>query len=187
MKLITTIGLLLTSSMAFAAGGHGPEGIPWKLIGSQALNVTIMFGLLCYFLKSPAKTFFAARYESYNKKLEESQRALTAAQEKKDYIENSISEFKRTKEESLASAQTDSSELKNKMVSEAQRTADRIKSDSEAKIKIELESAKASLMDDLLERSVDTAKSKMKQELNPADYQRLKGEFVDKVQVVSAQ
>ncbi len=187
-KLLLALASLLLSTLTFAAGPvDGPVVIPTKFILTQLLNFVIMLGLLAYFLKGPAKTFFAARSKEYNDKLAESQKTLTAAQEKLDHINGSISKFKDTKESSLKRAETDASELKTKMVSEAQATATRMDLDVKNKISIELEHAKSGLMSELLDRSVDSAKVKMKSEIQPSDYQRLKGEFVDKVQVVGAQ
>jgi len=186
IQLTTLIFFLIFSIQALAAGGD-PNIIPWGFIGVQVLNFSITMFLLVFFLKKPAKQLFASRYAEYNKKLAESQKALTDAQEKKNHIVDTIDNFRKTKGETLKRAEHDSTELKNKMIAEAESSANRIKADSETKIKIELASAKASLMDELLDRSVETAKDKMKQEIKPDDYTRLKGEFVDKVQVVSAQ
>ena len=188
-KLFIALIISLFSTAVFAAGGHvdGPVVIPWKYVAVQLLNAGIMFSILCYFLKGPAKTHFLARAKEYSDKLAESKKTLTDAQEKLDHINGSISKFKTTKESSLKRAETDAAELKAKMVSEAQATATRMDADVKNKINIEFEGAKSGLMDELLDRSVDSAKTKMKSEIQPSDYQRLKGEFVDKVQVVGAQ
>lgn len=187
-KLFLFVITFLFVGAALAAGpASGPVVVPWKYIATQCFNVFIMVGLLCYLLRKPGKAHFASRAKEYNDKLAESQKTLTDAQEKLDHINGSISNFKATKESSLRRAETDAKELKEKMVSEAQETANRMDADVKNKITIELEGAKSQLMDELLDRSVDSAKLKMKSEINPSDYQRLKGEFVDKVQVVGAQ
>ena len=114
MKIKTILILCLSASAAFAAEGgpeHGHEGIPWMTIFYQALNVSIMFGGLIYFLKDGVKAHFQGKKQEFLSAFEKANTARKAAEAEKLQIEVKLSKLDSTLDETISRAKKEAAEM----------------------------------------------------------------------------
>ena len=185
MKVFSILILMfLFPSLALAAGGGEHGAIPVKAILIQALNFSILVGLLAYLLKKPAKDFFSSRGESFHEHLRKAEEAKERAETKKRTIKDRLESLHATAGDSTAKAKADAEELRHKIVEDAKTLAGKLKIESERTAQHELEKAVATVRDELIEAAMTSAEKNLATKVDATEQRRLQSEFVDKLQVV---
>lgn len=180
--------ILLAASTVFAASGghdaHGPVHVP-KAVIYQAINVTILFGGLFYFLRGAIVKFYKDRKAHYLVAAERSKAAREKAEQEYLDIKHKLSQLESTADESYNRAQVEAKNLREQMIKDGQEMAARIKHEAEQTAKIEIQKAQQHLREQLLKDAVKAAKATLTSDIGAADHQKLQGEFVNNVQAVN--
>lgn len=185
IRLAALIVLLASSVLANAAGGHGGEhGIPWRMIGWQAFNVTLLFGVLTYFLRKAVVAHFQSRQSTYLDLVNKAEAARAEAQRNREELSAKIKDLEKNTKASLQKAQAEAEELKRRAMAEAEEISKRLKLETERAIHVEVEKAKEQLRLEVLQAALDQARDKLSANLNNSDQKRLQSEFVEKIQAV---
>lgn len=182
--------LVLGTSVAFAAGGHGehhaegPVEVP-KVVLYQLINVIILFGGLTYFLKGMIVKFYAERKSGYLAAAQKSQAAREAAEKHFVDIKHKLDQLEASQDDSIARAKAEANDMRQSLIKDAQDAAARIKNEAEQTAKIEIQKAQTHLREQLLKDSLDAAKAVLSKDIGSVDHQKLQSEFVNKVQAVN--
>jgi len=164
-----------------AAAGHG-EGhhgsINWFEFGGQTFTFLCFVALIVWKGGPAVKKFFLNRHLEVKKAVEEAQRAKADALAKAAEYDRKMTdiegELKKLRETFAITAETE----KQKMLAEAEATANRIKSDTQALIQSELEKAQGQLRSDAADMAVKLATGILSREIKAEDQTRLVSEFM---------
>lgn len=185
MKKLSLLSLFVATGAYAASGGeHDPHAIPWMLIAAQAVNVGILFGGLIFVLRAAARKFFAARQETYLELVNRAEAARQEAERSRSEIASKLSALESNAKQSIEQANTEAAEMRSKIVGEAKDLALKMKEEAARSVKVELDRAKAQLRQELLNASIESARSSLKDKVGGAEQKKLQMEFVDKIQVV---
>ncbi len=179
------LNLLIQSSFANESAHAAVEhGIPYKLILVQAGNFLVLIGLLVYFLKDKTRAYFKQRASSYRELVGRAEAARSEAQAQKNEIEARLKRLENGAQQSQNDAQQEAEQLKQKLMSEAKLFSERLTQEAQFAAELEIDKAKKQLRRELLNVAVEAATSKLKNEVEEKDRQRLQNEFSGKIQVV---
>ena len=186
-SLFVTLCLLASVAMAAEHGGeaHGLNEHTIHTIIFQAINVSLLFAGLVYFLRKPVKDFFKTKQQDF---VATSQKALelkrVAELERAD-IQVKLSKLESTNDESLSRARAEAADMKKNMIAEAQALSKRIHEEAEVAAKLEVEKAKNRLRQQMIREAATIAGQQMKDKISGDDQKRLQSEFIDHIQAVT--
>ncbi len=184
-KFLLSIILLVLPTVALAAGGGGHhDGIP-SIVWLQTANFAIFALILGYLILKKVPPILAQKRETYFAEMKKATAQREAAEKDKADLVQRLEKLKATTDESIQNAQTESQALKEKMLTEANEIAGRVRSEAVQSVKFEAERAKLELKDQLIEQAVDNAREILKTKMQESDQKRLQSEFVEKIQVVN--
>ncbi len=168
-------------SIVLAAGGGE---IPLKMVTIQTINLLLACGVLVYFTRKVVVSHFVSRHEDFNSEVKKAEEAKSQAEEKKKEISERLIKLQSTQEETLRQVKADAEALREKIVNDAKILAKKLEEESYRSAQLELQKAKEVLRYHLLEKSVAMAQEKMRDQVDGSDLQRMRSEFVEKIQVV---
>ncbi|MCH2532978.1 MAG: ATP synthase F0 subunit B [Bdellovibrionales bacterium] len=183
MRALLILLVIILDKAAWAAGGSS-DGVPTDFVIAQVINFLLAGGLLVYLLKSKVVEHFKERRASYTEFMSRAERAMKEAEEQKKLYEDKLNNLKQSEQETLAQARADAEELKQRLVSEAKATSEKLIEDAKKASQYEVEKAKAQLKDVLLEEAIKAADKALQQKVGDAEQEKLRSEFVSKIQVV---
>lgn len=184
MRALLILTIIILDNAAWAASGGHSEGIPTEFIIAQVINFVLAAGLLIYLLKSKVKEHFKDRKALYTEFMSKAEKAMKEAESQKKLYADKLSNLKNTEKETLAKARADAEEIKQRLVSEAKNTSEKLIEDAKRSAQFEVEKAKTELKDVLLEEAIKAADQALQQKVGDAEQQKLRSEFVSKIQVV---
>lgn len=182
MRALLILFVVILDKAAWAAGGS--DGVPTDFIIAQVINFTLAGGLLIYLLKSKVVEHFKDRRASYTEFMSRAEKAMKEAEEQKKLFEDKLASLKQNEQETLNQARADAEEIKQRLVSEAKQTSEKLIEDAQKAAQFEVERAKAQLKDVLLEEAIKAANQALQQKVGDAEQEKLRSEFVSKIQVV---
>jgi len=183
MKLLGILSLLLFSVSAYASGTAHHE-IPYKAVFVQFVNFSIMFVLMVFLTRKAIAKVFKERHKKFHSELEKAHVAKQEADRKKQVISERLKRLKDNQNTDLQKAKSDAEELRQKIILEAKKISEKMEDDAQRMAKYEFDRAVEEIRLSLLNNSINTAKEKLKNEVDGTDLKRLRGEFVEKIQVV---
>jgi F-type H+-transporting ATPase subunit b len=170
---------------ALAAGGD-PNHVPLKeLVFPQLVNVTIFVLVLVYFLRKPVGAFFSGKVEKFHSAKNQAEKAKKDAQDKLLEIQSRLAELDKTAQASLQTARADADSVAAKLVEDAKVQAKRMEQDASLSVAIELQRAVVALRQELLNESMEVARSEVKKDISPESQSKLHKDFLQKAQRVS--
>jgi F-type H+-transporting ATPase subunit b len=168
---------------AFAEGGGDEEG-PMKFVW-EIVNFLLLVGVLVYFVRKPALQFFANRREEIGGELESAARVLEEAEgrfgEWQQKMAEVDGEFASIRDRERQRAQQE----RNRILADAERTAERIKADAANAVERELRRAQAQLRDEASELAIELAADILREKVAEADRDRLMDEFISRIEQTS--
>ena len=170
---------LLLAAPASAAGGgeEGGEGLFYPTI-----NLLILIGVLFYFARKPAKQYFADRLGGIRGELDK------AAQRKKDAEagfakwQRRLVDLERDLEEIRTTARERAETEREHILADARASADRVRRDATTAIEQEVRRAHERLREEAADLAVDLAAGMLREQVGPADRERLLDEFIERVE-----
>ncbi len=187
MQLMVVLGLVLASTGAFAAGGaHGhDEGIPTRPILFASINLLLLLGMLLFFLRKPAKDFFASRSALIQKNLEQSQSLKQEAQLNFSEAQSRLNGIEEETRRLVAELKKDGELEKNRLIQEAQEQVKNLQQTGERILAQELRKAKEELKKETIALAAEMAETLVKQNLTPEDQRRLVSQYLGKMENLS--
>lgn len=188
----TVLLTFVMSSVALAAGGgghdaHGPAHLDEATLQTiiyQAINVAvIVFGLI-FFLRKPAKEFFANKHVAFVQAAEKAMAAQKKAEQERHEIEIQLAKLEQSRQESVSRAKAEAADLRNSLIAEANALSKRIHDESHAAAALEIEKAKVAIRQQMIEEATKLAQSQISGMVSNDDHARLNKEFIQNIEVV---
>ena len=186
MKFILTTLITLGSAAAFAAGGaHGEEhgAIPFVVV-YQAINVTLLVGLLYALTRKKVRAYFTSRLETHELAKKTAQKAFADAQERHAEVSKKLQDLHAGEKSTIEKAQAEAMLLKSKLIQEAEQLATNIVSDAKKTAHYEFEKAKQDLRKEAFDEALKLARTDIEKNLNEKDQKNLQRQFVDNIGTV---
>ncbi len=173
--------LLLLAAPALAAGGGEEHGSLIDLLYPM-INLVILLAVLVYFARKPVQAFFEERRSGIRGELDD------AAQLKKDAEENfskwqrRLADLERELEEIRTTARERAETEREHILAAAQESAARVRRDATTAIEREVRRAHDRLRDEASDLAVELAAGMLREQVGPADRERLLDEFITRVE-----
>jgi F-type H+-transporting ATPase subunit b len=175
---ITIIGL--SAGPALAEGeGYRPE--QWRDFLYRVLNFAVFFGILFFLLRKPVAEFFRNRRDGIARNLEYLETQAKNLEEQNAVLRRQLSELTSEKESILAQYERDGSRERDRIIAEAQKTAEQIIQKTEAAMAQELVMARRNLAAETGALAGSLAEELVKKNIRPDDQSRLVHEFMEQV------
>ncbi|MDR0548295.1 MAG: ATP synthase F0 subunit B [Deltaproteobacteria bacterium] len=181
-SLLTLGGLtFLGLNPALAAEGHGYAPAQWRDFLFRFLNFVVFVGILFFLLRKPVGAFFRNRREGIARYLEYLETQTKNLEEKNAVMRRQLSELTAEREAVLAQYERDGARERDRIIAEAQKTADLIVQKTEAAMAQDLLVAKRTLAAETGALAIKMAKGLLTEKIGPDDQARLSHEFIESV------
>ncbi len=183
--LLLFLVLVATAGSAAAAQGTGGQaGIPWGEIFKQAVNFSILVGVLFYFLRKPVSAYLKERSELLAKSIEEAAQAKTSAMERLAAIEARMVKLSDEIAEMNRKMETEADAEAKKLVEAAQTEIERLHVQVKFAAEQEVKKAKSELRREASELSARAAEEIVSKTITPEDQDRMVRENIDRIREV---
>jgi F-type H+-transporting ATPase subunit b len=183
--ILLLLGFLVAPAVADAVSeAGGASGIPWGEIFKQAVNFSILVGVLVYFLRKPVGAYLKERAEMLRKSIDEAAEARASAAEKLLAIEARMAGLSREIEEMNRKMDAEAEEETRRVREVAQAEIGRLHAQVQFAAEQEVKNAKAELRKEAAELSARTAEEIVAKTITPEDQDRMVRENIDKIREV---
>jgi F-type H+-transporting ATPase subunit b len=188
MSSLHSLASILSSAICGAAeehaGGvtHMTSGDSKRLI-YHTLDLALLFGGLYYLTHAKIKAFFAGRGKKFDLAVQEAQRARAEAEQHNAQIKMKLKKLEDSASLAIDKAQKDALLIKQEIVAEGHRVADRMAEESESTIHVEFERAIFQLKQEFAASSIDQARAIMTATVGEKEQKKLERDFIEKIQV----
>jgi F-type H+-transporting ATPase subunit b len=201
LALILTLGLIFSAppsvlwaqpedspanhaAAADGDGGHGAEGYSpaqWKDFGWRVVNFTVYALILFFLLRGPVSAFFSGRRENISRTLEYLETQSRNLDERNQVMTKRLSALSLERREIITQYERDGAKERDRIIAEAQRTAELIIQRTEAAMEAEIRAARQALTAEAGELAKGLAKDLLAERITGTDRGRLALEFVEQV------
>jgi F-type H+-transporting ATPase subunit b len=141
-----------------------------------------LFGLLFYFLRKPAKEFFASRATLIRANIEEAKQRKEEAAKKYAEYEQRLKSIEGEMQGLITGLQKDGELERKRLLETAEQQAASLQSNSERMLQQELRKAKEDLKREAVGLAGQLAEDLIRQNLTPEDQGRLVGQYLEKME-----
>jgi len=152
----------------------------------QAFNLAILVGVLVWAARKPVSTFFSDRRSQIQNDLAESARLLSEAEARNSELQRRLADLGSEIEEIRETTRRRAEEESERILAEANKAAERIRSDASAAIGQELRRAQNQLRDEAASLALDAAGEILREKIADGDRDRLMDEFIVRVEPSTA-
>ena len=179
--LLSLLIVLFSVCMVYASGGGEGEGSLWKGFAFKTLNAVIIIGLLVWMLAPKIKDFFAGRRQEIKESLETT--AVQKADAEKQYREYAEKIDKASLEIDgiFEMIKAQGVVEKQKIIEDANKVAEKMKEDAQARLEQELKKASGQLRSEAVALSVQMAEEILRKNITAQDHETMVKEYMDKV------
>ena len=175
-------GIFLAATPLWAAEAEAHEEGPSMGLVYWGINFLILTIVLLYFLRKPAKEFFASRASLIRENIEHA-RALKANAEKKyQEYENRLKSIEKEMQDLIGNLKKDGELEKRRLIENAEQQAANLKSNSERVLQQELRKAKEDLKKEAVSLATDLAEDLIRKNVTPEDQGRIVDQYLDKME-----
>jgi len=179
--VLSLLIVLFSVCMVYASGGGEGEGSLWKGFAFKTLNAVIIIGLLAWMLAPKIKDFFAGRRQEIKESLETT--AVQKADAEKQYREYAEKIDKASLEIDgiFDMIKAQGVVEKQKIIEDANKVAQKMKEDAQARLEQELKKASGQLRSEAVALSVQMAEEILRKNITAQDHETMVKEYMDKV------
>ena len=179
--LLSLLIVLFSVCMVYASGGGEGEGSLWKGFAFKTLNAAIIIGLLVWMLAPKIKDFFSGRRQEIKESLETT--AVQKADAEKQYREYAEKIDKASLEIDgiFEMIKAQGVVEKQKIIEDANKVAQKMKEDAQARLEQELKKASGQLRSEAVALSVQMAEEILRKNITAQDHETMVKEYMDKV------
>jgi F-type H+-transporting ATPase subunit b len=182
--VLTLIGVLALSALAYASGGEGGEaheGLPWANFGWRILNFVIFIFLLYKFAGAKAAAFFGGRRAQIKKDLEDLETRKAEAEKKLKDVETGIRNLEQEKASILTEAKTQGEAIKAAIIEKAHKDAAAMQAQAVTSAENEARAAFDRVRAEVADQVIEQATKIVREKLSVQDHERLVDEYLTKV------
>ena len=173
------LGALLKAHPARAAGGEGSEVVTLVF---HVLNLVLLLAVLMYFARSPVRKFFRERRERIQGEIDRAAAQLEDAQADFSSWQRRMVELDRELGEIRETGRQRADEERERILSDARASAERIRVEATVAIEQELRRAREELREEAADLAIQLAGELLIQELGDSDHDRLVSEFTERIE-----
>ncbi len=165
---------LLNSAIAASAGhADGHAAIPVMTIVAQAVNFGALVLILVFLTRKKIRNLFTSRRQEFDIAIQRAQAAKLDAENRQKEILAQLKQIEDTYQDSISKATAKAESVRVSMVEDAKIAAERIRQETEATYKNEVNSAILSLKAELLKGSIENAEALLKTKMQKSDHENL--------------
>jgi F-type H+-transporting ATPase subunit b len=183
LRLVTALTALLCALPAQASEGSGGglSELLWP-----AVNLAILIAVLVHFARKPLRGYFESRRSGIQDELKGAADQLTDAEATYAKWQRRLIELEAELEEIRATSNQRAEVERDKILSDARATAERIRRDASVAVEMELRRAREALREEATQLAMKLATEQLEREVTDADRDRLLDEFIDRIEVTSS-
>lgn len=186
MRRYLATACLLWASLAahplWAASEGGHEEGPSMALVYWAINFAILVGGLLYFLRKPAKDFFASRSTLIRTNIDQARDLKANAEKKYAEYETRLKSIEKEMKELVASLQKDGELERRRIVEAAAQQVATLKNNGERMLQQELRKAKEELKKEAVTLATELAGDLIRKNMTPEDQGRLVDQYLQKME-----
>ncbi|MDH3238517.1 MAG: ATP synthase F0 subunit B [Deltaproteobacteria bacterium] len=184
-EILLLLGFLAAPAVALAASeAGGAAGIPWWEIFKQAVNFSILVGVLVYFLRKPVGAYLKERTEMLRKSIDEAAEARASAAEKLLAIEARMARLSQEIEEMNRKMDAEAEEETRRVREVAQAEIGRLHAQVQFAAEQEVKKARHELRKEAAELSAQAAREIVTKTITPEDQERMVRENIDRIREI---
>ncbi len=157
----------------------GGESI-WSII-FKFFNFAVLVAALIYFVGKPLKNFLANRHKTIKDKIEETQKALSEAEELRSRYQERLAKLDGEIEAFKKQVLQDAEEEKNKIIEEAQRFSVKIREQAQLTAQQEQKAIARRIREEIARLTVEEAEKLVKEKITKADHEKMVDDFIVKL------
>ncbi len=178
---VFSVSLSIASIPAVAMAEAAEPGVLESLV-YPALNLAILLAVLFYFGRKPIQSFFVERRGQIREELERAAKMKAEAEERYAQWQRRLVDLD-TELESIRAAARERAEIeRDRILTEAEAAAERVRADAHAAVEQELRRARAQLRQEAADLAIELAAQRLREQITPADHDRLLDEFVTRIE-----
>ena len=168
------LSVMVLPAQAFAAGGAAEgQSLVW-----HAVNLTLLLGVLLYFLRAPVRGFFATRRRDIEQSLERAQAVLREAEQRLAEWKGRLARLDAEIQEIRRLAQERAEIESRQILADAEAAAARVRRDGAAAVAQEERRAREALRREAADLAIELAGEILRQQVTDNDRARLAEEFI---------
>ncbi|MCP5116149.1 MAG: hypothetical protein GY953_35430 [bacterium] len=183
--LTILLAALFVCGLAFGAGEHGEDAGHSNVTLWKGVNFAILFGVLYWLLRKPAKRYFVSRSAGIREGIDEANKARQEAEERAAEMERRLANLDQEIEKLRESAGRDMAAEDARLQSETERATARIQAAAEQEIVSATNQARKRLRAYSAELAMELARQKVKQRMTPELADQLVSEFASDLRSAS--
>jgi F-type H+-transporting ATPase subunit b len=166
-----------------ASEAHGEGGIPFKLVYAVA-NFLILLGLLIYFLKKPAKEFFASRATLLKTRMDQAQDLKAQAIQKHAEYESKLKNVQKEMETLVTELKKDGELERQRIIDETRAQLTQSKTTQEKILAQELRKAKEEIKRNSARLTEEIAEKLIKNNITAEDQTKIFEDYLTKLESI---
>jgi len=168
------LSVMVLPAQAFAASGAAEgQSLVW-----HAVNLTLLLGVLLYFLRAPVRGFFATRRRDIEQSLERAQAVLREAEQRLAEWKGRLARLDAEIQEIRRLAQARAEIESRQILADAEAAAARVRRDGAAAVAQEERRAREALRREAADLAIELAGEILRQQVTDNDRARLAEEFI---------
>lgn len=179
------IGLMLifgTGADLLAAEAEHGEAKGWVATDTyKVINFAVLAVLLVYLLRKPVKKGLNSRIESIKNQLEELEAKKKSAEEELAKYNQKFQQLDQEAQQIIDQYIQQGNDAKARIIAEAEAAAEKLQEQARRNIDHEFEKARRELTDEVIEKALAEAESRIKDKISGKDQERLVDEYLNKV------
>ncbi len=180
LRIVSALVALLVALPAQASEGNGGwlSEQQWA-----AVNLIILLAVLIYFARKPLRDYFASRRNEIQSELKGAADQLAEAEATYLKWQRRLIDLETELGEIRATSRQRAEAERDKILSDARATAERIRRDASVAVEMELRRAREELREEATQLAIELATERLEREVTAADRDRLLDEFIDRIEV----
>lgn len=168
------------------AGGSGSSGFPWKDVGFLAFNGAVLLWIVVKMGRAPLGDFLKKRKADLVSDLDEAARLREEARTMLADYEQRIAALDSEREEILARFRSDGENEKQRIITEAEAAAVKLREDTKRLIAGEIRKTRIGLEGQILDQAIERAMDTLRQDVDEKKHNKLVDAYVQRIKEPSA-
>ena len=178
-----TLALLVAVNSVYASGSSegGSTKSQWFEFAWKTLDFILLIGFLYWLLAEKIKTFFVGRRQEIKDSMENAAKEKTEAEKKYREYSEKIDKASHEIDGIIDMIKAQGVAEKQKIIEDADKVAQKMKEDTQARIEQEFNKASYQLRSEAVQLSVQMAEEILKKNITAQDHEVMVREYMDKV------
>jgi len=180
--LILLVCLFLGIGTVLAASGEESAAKGWIATDTyRVINFVVLLAALIFVLRKPISQALSSRIKNIREQLESLEAQKVEAEKQLAQYNEKLSQLEKEAEKIIKGYIKQGNEAKEKILKEAEETAEKLQAQALRNIEHEFDKARQELQREIVEKSLEKAEQTLKKAITARDQDKLVDEYLDKV------